>query len=921
MVAARAAKRGGQEHRRTAPFSVLFLSCALAACSCPGGGTSPSADQSRQVPLGQAAPSVDSGSAGGTAAQAPGVMSCPSGGLYCADGCCAAGQSCADGGGCTEQSATAACPADAPLACSGAVSCGAGGCVAVDSSGNGRTFVLQSPAGFVPGKFGTGVSTNQTGFTCAVVIEADAGGLPAGNAPETFEFWMRDDVHEAFPGSVGFVFQQGDRILDLNTGGAYTFTWFGAGAPAPIDGSWHFIAATWDGATARLYVDARPVALGSGARATPANSPLILGGSTQNPCYFVSSHFDELRVLTFAADAGQIASDYDAGRLSLIPGTAGLWHFDEGETQRCCPSGTNCDGDAGCAAAPGAATNPVACGDGGFCPGGTSCTPGGCGSGDGGACPASNPVSCGNGLCCPSGATCNATSCTLAGTTPSGNTCPAFAPTAFAISSTQLACCQTFGYPMSAFTGTVSCVGGGSFSGAVCEFGGQAVGCGNGGCNAGPDACCTDPSGSFQTCMEPAQGTLTCAAGTLPCSGDSSHPGGCCPAGNSCAGPGLCCPPGDAACGSGCCPAGQCTAGVCAAAPSVCSPACPTGTTCNDGYCIVAQPSPTVCGNGTPCGSVCCPSGESCVNGTCAYATITATCPDNLPSQCGPAGPCCRAGFTCFGNAGPGPSGFYCVGPGTAHQGPPGPSCGTQSACGAGLTCSAQTCCPPAQPEACGSTCCPSGCTGTTCACPAQLPVNCGAECCSAGALCVQGRCAAACAGGGPACGSECCASGIACQGGVCTCPADHPTPCGDFCCLAGASCAAGACGCPDGRVSCGDSCCGSGRVCQSGVCEDAPSTSGGSCSGGQLGSVNFCIQNGASGGCACNNQSTSLCITPGLWQQNFGGAFPPACAPQGANCVGSDGTTIIAYCCPGLTCLGIGGPGCGPGQGTCQVH
>jgi hypothetical protein len=26
-------------------------------------------------------------------------------------------------------------------------------------------------------------------------------------------------------------------------------------------------------------------------------------------------------------------------------------------------------------------------------------------------------------------------------------------------------------------------------------------------------------------------------------------------------------------------------------------------------------------------------------------------------------------------------------------------------------------------------------------------------------------------------------------------------------------------------------------------------------------------------------------------------------------------------YCCPGLTCIGAGGPACGSGQGTCQVH
>jgi uncharacterized membrane protein YgcG len=96
----------------------------------------------------------------------------------------------------------------------------------------------------------------------------------------------------------------------------------------------------------------------------------------------------------------------------------------------------------------------------------------------------------------------------------------------------------------------------------------------------------------------------------------------------------------------------------------------------------------------------------------------------------------------------------------------------------------------------------------------------------------------------------------------------------------------------------------------------------GGTCAGGgQLGSLEFCIQDGAGGGCTCQGHPTSMCITPAFWQMYFGGTFPPMCAPQGTACVANDGRTITTYCCPGLTCIGAGGPGCGAGQGTCQVH
>jgi hypothetical protein len=125
---------------------------------------------------------------------------------------------------------------------------------------------------------------------------------------------------------------------------------------------------------------------------------------------------------------------------------------------------------------------------------------------------------------------------------------------------------------------------------------------------------------------------------------------------------------------------------------------------------------------------------------------------------------------------------------------------------------------------------------------------------------------------------------------------------------------------CPAGSCCHGDPCAG-GDCVIGGACTGAPAMSSSDCTGGATGSLRLCIQNGTSGPCACNTATTSTCITPQVWAASGSGAFPSACAPLGASCVGSDGRTLTAYCCPGLSCFGVGGPACGNGQGTCQQH
>ncbi|MBS2022576.1 MAG: LamG domain-containing protein [Deltaproteobacteria bacterium] len=860
--------------RRSSWVAVVLVAGALAACPSKDSSTP---GQARKVANGTHAPATDGGSFARADGSVPAPRTCDEdGGVLCPDGCCGSGQTCAPDGGCEAASVSGSCPADAPVACSAPVGCPGGTCLAFDVSPSHDHVTLTAPAAFVPGRYGTGVSTKQ-GNCQPIDLSARGVGLPTGNAPETIEFWYRADSSPNFPSQSVLLVQGTDRYLQLN--GGTVLSWLGAVQASAAADQWHFVAATYSSQSCVLAVDGVAHTGVHAALNTPADAGLTLGGTPSTNCAVFPGTVDELRILDYAADGGQLAADFDAGRLGLISGTVGLWHFDEGEAQRCCPAGSSCDADGGCVAPGAAPTYTVSCGDGGSCATSQSCTQSGCATSVGAfVCPAGAPVDCGNGTCCPSGDTCSNGACVKDSNQVTEACSNIQHLTAIQLSSTQVACCPTPlpGTTVTASTGANTC---NNLTGAFCFY--DPGTCSTQACPAGQGyvGCCDTTLG--HGCYANATPS-TCASGSTPCGGDTTHRGGCCPSGTTCSGPGVCCGAGESACGAGCCPDGQCVNGSCVAPPAakVCNPACPDGTVCNNGDCIAAQPAPTVCGHGTLCGSECCPNGSDCINGTCVQGTVSITCPENLPSQCGPAGPCCRAGFTCFGNAGPGPSGFYCVGPLTGpHHGPTGPSCSNGGFCDDALVCAGGAlCCPPDEPTACGTECCSAGttCVSGHCACPTGEAV-CGNECCAAGASCVGGVCTAQCASGS-LCGNFCCEDGVPCANGRCACLGDHPLACGDVCCLPGATCTGDSdCGCPAGRAPCGDLCCATGDVCTNGACVnpsagfDSTETWSGSYTG------TFVSAACSGGGSSPDNSSLTLVIDHGtsvLATSGFGGTF-----------------------------------------------
>ena len=239
--------------------------------------------------------------------------------------------------------------------------------------------------------------------------------------------------------------------------------------------------------------------------------------------------------------------------------------------------------------------------------------------------------------------------------------------------------------------------------------------------------------------------------------------------------------------------------------------------------------------------------------------------------------------------------------------------------------------CPMGQ-KPCGSGCIPE--TGTVCCYQAGKGGDSTSYCPNGSGGATEGNCPAGAPGGSMwSCSTDGNLMSLDCPSGQHHCGElcyfdDHPCcPIGtkDPQCLAGAPLFAG----PPvavhvkGPVDTGPSL-GGGGGGGSGGSGGGSGGGGGPCSGGgQYGSARFCIQDGTSSTCSCNVDAsqTNMCITPAFWQQYFGSSFPPMCARQGTSCVASDGRTMTTYCCPGLSCIGAGGPACGSGQGTCQPH
>lgn len=199
----------------------------------------------------------------------------------------------------------------------------AGAGTAADSSGNGRTGTPTSVTfgstneavnGNTAASFASGSSSHiLTSYNPALAaVTAEVWVNLNGNTPGTFVSLLANSHSNV--DSRGFHLQltSGSPQVFFGTGTANA----GAFAPSPIPVTgWNHIAATWDGATIRLYVNGVQVATGSLAGSMASGTATGIGIG-YNPAYsgdFVNGLMAECAVYGSALTAAQIAGHYTAG--------------------------------------------------------------------------------------------------------------------------------------------------------------------------------------------------------------------------------------------------------------------------------------------------------------------------------------------------------------------------------------------------------------------------------------------------------------------------------------------------------------------------------------------------------------------------------------------------------------------------------
>ena len=181
---------------------------------------------------------------------------------------------------------------------------------------------LEGNVEFVPGRVGQAFSFS--GPPNDVLVPSSSSLKPVS---VTVMAWVQ---HSGTPGSDQYVLSQGAKGCTAASYALYTgffgglrfYVYDGGGfweSPDPgqdiWDGKWHFVAGTYDGATARLYVDG--VQVGQG---TPANVPINYANMDNSNFYIGAYHgsctlgfpgnVDEVKVFNRALSAAEILNVY-----------------------------------------------------------------------------------------------------------------------------------------------------------------------------------------------------------------------------------------------------------------------------------------------------------------------------------------------------------------------------------------------------------------------------------------------------------------------------------------------------------------------------------------------------------------------------------------------------------------------------------
>lgn len=195
------------------------------------------------------------------------------------------------------------------------------GVLAPDSTGNGNDATVQNGGTWAPGADGNALALDRALEQYAAT--GPAGPSLAGANELTVAAWVRPASRATMPviaketvasrvwgyslalsGSAPYY---PSFRLDNDTGGSGRLDGV---TPYPVDGGWMHLAATYDGATMKLYVNGVLDSSQPRAGALPTNALAVALGaqSTGEPGRFLDGAIDDARIYGYALDAGEIAA-------------------------------------------------------------------------------------------------------------------------------------------------------------------------------------------------------------------------------------------------------------------------------------------------------------------------------------------------------------------------------------------------------------------------------------------------------------------------------------------------------------------------------------------------------------------------------------------------------------------------------------
>ncbi|MFB0553020.1 MAG: LamG domain-containing protein [Phycisphaerae bacterium] len=215
------------------------------------------------------------------------------------------------------------------------------GTVAVDSSGNGNDGILNGDPQWVEGKIGGALEFNGDDY------------VNCGNGPSlqlqdaiTMAFWFKV---EAFQNTWEAFMAKGDDSYRTSRGGGTGDAthmgisgtsvgggngWFN-GTVIVTGGQWHHMAATYDGAEGRIYIDGVLDVTSPGTgQINISNYDFWIGNNSQQTGRFFHGLLDDVRIYDGALTEEQIQAVMMPIPEPVDPGTEGLlarWPCDEGE--------------------------------------------------------------------------------------------------------------------------------------------------------------------------------------------------------------------------------------------------------------------------------------------------------------------------------------------------------------------------------------------------------------------------------------------------------------------------------------------------------------------------------------------------------------------------------------------------------------